>query len=237
MSWAFIRFSIFLSLLFSLNCNRSTTQRTPILLASSLITLEPLLKSFTTENLIASYAASSFVAKQIANAHPCKAAIVADKMWAQKIDPHPQLVVKNSLVIASSREINDASLEELLSNNTLILADETTVPLGRFSQQVIHSLKIKQKLKTKKAATARQTFLMIQSSDDIGIVYSSDAQSSHRIHFIKPIPSHLHDEIGYYLVRCNNDDKATRDALISIFQEETFLQKAEKLGFARISRD
>lgn len=231
MLWACTRFSFLL--LLATSCNRHPSTNTPILLASSLITLEPLIKSQTGENLSLGYGSSSFIAKQILKSHPCKAAIIADNIWAQEIDEKPTLILKNTLVIASSKEIIDGTLEDLLTRGPLIVADKDTVPLGRFSQQVIHNLGLKNRISSKKAATARQTLFMIEASDYLGIIYLTDARSSSRIRFIKPIPKNLHDDIGYYLVNCQRKDGNAHTLLMSIVHQEAFLQEAERIGFTR----
>jgi molybdate transport system substrate-binding protein len=163
-----------------------------------------------------SFAASSTLARQIANGAPADVFISADLAWmdwcsqrnlVQKASQ--QVVARNRLVIAvrktdafptALRDDSVANLKRLLATGRIATGDPAHVPAGRYALAAIESLGV-QSTATKgmlRADNVRSALLFLQRGEaDAALVYASDVWGSPTLTVAAQFPASAHPPIVY----------------------------------------
>ncbi len=167
--------------------------------------------------LLASYAASSVIARQIAWGAPADVFLSADMDWMDYLEARDLIVREtrtplagNSLVMVTAKDralpaisnpdTGDRDWRQRLIKQSLVIADPTHVPAGRYAKQALQILGFWGAHQGQKifAANARAALVVAARQEaDIGIIYNSDAFADKRVKVIVRFSSLLHTPIVY----------------------------------------
>jgi molybdate transport system substrate-binding protein len=196
----------------------ANAQTVTVFAAASLTdVLDELAKSYERaggDKVIASYAGSSALAKQIQNGAPADLFISADLDWMDYLDKRGyiksesrQNLLRNRLVLvapADSRAQIDIApnfpLAKLLGNDRLAMADPDSVPAGKYARAALEALGVWKDVKMKLAPTenVRSALTLVSRGETpLGIVYRTDALADQKIKIVGEFPENTHPPIIY----------------------------------------
>jgi molybdate transport system substrate-binding protein len=164
--------------------------------------------------IVASYASSSDLARQIEHGAPADLFISADQQWADYLDQRGLLdktsrldLLSNELVLvvpaASTATLAISSnfkLAEALGDSRLAVGDPDHVPAGIYARQSLEHLGVWAAVEPKlaRAGSVRAALLFVERGDcPFGIVYRSDAQSDPKVKVIGVFPETSHSPVVY----------------------------------------
>ncbi len=170
--------------------------------------------SATGHRAVASYAASSALAKQIENGAPADLFISADLEWmdylaARKlINAQSRLnLLSNRLVLiapAGSRVTLDIApnfpLVAALGGGRLSIADPEHVPAGKYARSALESLGVWGSVagRIAPAENVRAALVLVSRGEaPLGIVYRTDALADGRVRMVAEFPESSHPPIVY----------------------------------------
>ena len=195
------------------------------------------------------YAASSTLAKQIANGAPADLFLSANSAWMSFLVEQSALVpeshrvlIGNELVLiapADSRlslEVEPGfALAEAIGDGRLAIGDPAHVPADIYAKTALERLGIWQEVEGKTAVTAnvRAALALVESGAAVaGIVYASDGMASDRVKTVGRFPAESHPPIGYPLALVARSVPGRDEAAVRAFYD--FLQGPEAAAvFAR----
>jgi molybdate transport system substrate-binding protein len=166
------------------------------------------------KKVVASYAASSALAKQIEAGAPADIFISADLDWMdylaerKLIKPETRKnLVGNTLVLIApaSSTVNltiapNFPLAQTLGGERLAMADPRAVPAGKYAQAALQKLGVWSSVAGKVAAAenVRATLLLVARGEaPLGIVYATDAFADRGVKIIGEFPPDTHPPIIY----------------------------------------
>jgi molybdate transport system substrate-binding protein len=166
------------------------------------------------DRIVVSYAASSALAKQIANGAPVDLFISADLEWmdylaARKlIDAQSRSnLLSNRLVLiapaGSSVKLDVAPnfpLAAALGGGRLSIADPGHVPAGKYARSALESLGVWGSVagRTAQAENVRAALVLVSRGEaPLGIVYRTDALADVRVRTVAEFPESSHPPIVY----------------------------------------
>lgn len=150
------------------------------------------------------------------------------------------LALKNSLVlITNKKKPITGTLKEILEKaQTIAIGKPKTVPAGRYADETLTSLGLKDALKSKfvQAADVRQVLSYVEAGNaDCGFVYKTDALLSSDVSIAQKIPNNDHKEIAYYLGIVKDTKEQKKVAIFNQFIKNTSSQKIfKKYGFSPV---
>jgi molybdate transport system substrate-binding protein len=157
------------------------------------------------------------------------------------IDSTRKDLLKNQLVLIvpkSSQDIKD--FQDLTSPRLkkIALGEPKSVPAGEYAQQVLTSLKIADKIKSKVvyAKDVSQAVNYVESGNaDAGIVYFSDAKSTEKVKVVATAPENSHSPIVYSIavVKSSKNIDAAKN-FVQFLSRNATKNVFEKQGFKRI---
>ncbi len=169
--------------------------------------------------VVASYAASSALAKQVEAGAPAQIFISADEDWMDYLDtrklidkPTRKIVAGNALVIATQKDTPKADAKDLLSSR-FAMGDPSNVPAGKYGKAALEKLDL-WKAVEKNAVFAENVRVALQyvSRGEVkaAIVYASDRAVSPELVEAYRFPASSHKPIVYpaALVAKNETDAA-----------------------------
>ena len=207
-------------------------QTTPVLVfaAASLKTaLDAIMAQWRAETgraVAASYAASSALARQIAQGAPAHLLISADLEWMDYVADKGAIrketrvnLLGNALVLvgkpgAPSIEIKPGfDLASRLDGGRLAVGEVSSVPAGRYAKAALQSLGAWQSVESKlaQAENVRAALLLVARGEaPLGIVYRSDAVAEKAVEIQGAFPADSHPPIVYpaALTTLAHDDAA-----------------------------
>ncbi len=168
--------------------------------------------------IVATYAATGTLAKQIEAAAPADVFISADETWMDYLagktlikDKTRSDVTGNSLVIIHHRD--DSVIDEILQlepmkrfaqindrHEKLALADVNSVPAGKYAKQALEKLDIWNDVKDSVVMqdNVRAVLALVaQGEAQFGVVYGSDAKVEVKVEVIAIMPEDSHAPILY----------------------------------------
>ena len=195
----------------------------------------------TGQNVRAVFAASSTLARQIAQGAPADLYLSANPRWmdhlAQKdlIEPGSRLdLLGNRLVLIAPAESNveveiapGFDLAALLGDRPLALADPDHVPAGLYAKAALAQLGVWPQVAGRAAYAAHvRAALALVDRDEAGagIVYATDAAIARRVRLLGRFPADSHPPIRYPLAMV----AGRRSAAVEAFH--AFLQGPEAAG-------
>jgi molybdate transport system substrate-binding protein len=162
--------------------------------------------------VVASYAASSVLAKQIEQGAPADVFISADTQWMDYVGKKslietPRDLLGNRLVLISDKD-NPLMLEikpginlgELLGNDRLAVGDPSSVPAGIYAKEALTKLRIWDGVQSKlaPAADVRAALVLVSRGEaPLGIVYETDAKVDSKVRIVAVFPEDSHKPIRY----------------------------------------
>lgn len=162
-----------------------------------------------------SFAASSALAKQIANGAPAELVLSADEGWMdwlaerKLIDPASRSdLLANALVIVAPADKpivlkveRDFAADKAFPGR-MALADPASVPAGIYAKEAFTRLGWWTWLEPRVApgSDVRAALRLVETGEaDCGVVYATDAKASARVVVVATVPAELHRPIRYPL--------------------------------------
>lgn len=169
--------------------------------------------------LIVNYGGSGSLQQQIEQGAPCDVYISAgvDQMniLKEKGFLHDDLyenLINNKLVLIAPIDSEVKSIEDLSSDkvNHIAIGEAKSVPAGKYADEVLDNLKIKEKNSAKLvfAKDVKEVLAWTKSGNaDVGFVYYSDAINTQGVEIVKIIPNDLYSTITYPIGVINSSKK------------------------------
>ncbi len=198
----------------------------------------------TGKQVIAVYAGSSALARQIEAGAPADLFISADLAWMTYLDERGLVdraskvdLVGNRLALVRARDFSTGlvigpgfALDAALGEERLAIANVDAVPAGRYGKAALISLGVWDAVKGKMAQTenVRAALRLVSLGEaPLGIVYRSDAKVDRNVSVVGLFPADTHSPIIYPAARLRASSH--RDALVYL----AFLQSDEALAIFR----
>jgi molybdate transport system substrate-binding protein len=212
------RLLVILSLLLAAPLSQAAPPELTVFAAASLTdALGEIGKSYEAQGkgkIIASYASSSDLARQIEHGAPADLFISADQQWADYLDQRGLLdkpsrldLLRNELVLIAPAGspvklaiAPNFKLAEALAGNRLAVGDPDHVPAGIYARQALESLGVWASVEPNlaRAGSVRAALLFVERGDcPLGIVYRSDAQSDPKVQVVGIFPPTSHSPVVY----------------------------------------
>lgn len=180
--------------------------------------------------IVASYASSSTLARQIEQGAPADIFISADQQWMNYVSDK-QLIAENTrhtllgnqLVLIAPKEsklekidINkETKWKSLLADGRLAVGDPDHVPVGIYAKESLQYLKAWDMVNPLMARTnnVRSGMALVERAEvPLGIVYGSDAVASKKVKVVGVFPPESHKPVEYPIVIIKGHEKqAVRD--------------------------
>lgn len=186
-------------------------------------------KQETNNQVVASYASSSTLARQIEQGAPANLFISADQQWMDYVIDK-QLMVKNTrytllgneLVLIAPKaakldnvEINQQTdWKKLLDGGRMAVGDPDHVPVGIYAKESLEKLGAWDTVNPMLARTnnVRSGMALVERDEaPLGIVYGSDAVASDKVKVVGIFPADTHKPVEYPMaIVKGQDNSATR---------------------------
>ena len=207
--------------------------------------------AYTSKNpevsFVINYGSSGSLQQQIEQGAPCDLFISAGEKQMTALEEEGLLLdgtnkdlVKNSLVLVTSNDSEISSIDSLNSDavSKIALGDPSSVPAGKYADETLTSLAIKDSLNNKLvfAKDVKEVLAWTASGNaDAGFVYLSDALSSDGVKIVETISEEYHSPITYPVAIIKDSDdidaaKAFEDFLFTDEAQEIF----EKYGYKSV---
>ena len=185
--------------------------------------------------VVASFASSSVLAKQIEQGAPAQIFISADLDWMDYVEK----AAGNALVIATQKETPKGEAKELLSAGRFAMGDPSNVPAGKYGKAALEKLDIWKDIEKNAVFTENvRVALQYVSRAEVkaAIVYASDRAAAPELVEAYRFPASSHAPILYpaALIAKNENDAAKAflaflesDAGQSIIKDKGFVGAAE----------
>jgi molybdate transport system substrate-binding protein len=200
--------------------------------------------------VVASYGASSALARQIENGAPADVFISADLEWMdyvqnkKLVDPATRrIVAANSLVLIAPAGSKIAikvapgmDLAAALGDGRLALADPNSVPAGKYAKAALVKLGVWRSVEAKLASAENvrgALALVARGEAPLGAVYSTDAAAEPKIRIVATFPGDSHPAIVYAAaITVTGKDNAKAKAFLDFLGSAKALAIFAKYGFA-----
>jgi len=200
--------------------------------------------------VVASYGASSALARQIESGAPGDVFISADLEWMdyvqdkKLIDPATRkIIAANTLVLIGPADSKisiklapGADLAGALAGGRLALAEPNSVPAGKYAKAALTKLGIWASVEAKVASAenVRAALALVSRGEaPLGAVYSTDAVSEPKVKIIAAFPADSHPAIVYPVaVTVTGKDNPKAKAFVEFLLSEKARAIFVKYGFA-----
>ncbi|WP_280563240.1 molybdate ABC transporter substrate-binding protein [Chromohalobacter sp. 48-RD10] len=204
-------------------------------------------------DIVPVYAASSTLARQIANGAPAAVYLSANERWMDWLGAqdgitlsHRHDVLGNRLALIAPRDSDldrltldeTASIAERLGEGRLALGNPEHVPAGIYAKQALTSLGQWQALAPRlaRADNVRSALALVERGEaPLGIVYSSDAQASDKVKTLGTFPDASHDPIVYPVALIGESPSEEAAALAKWLESDEASAIFQRFGFATLS--
>ncbi|MEQ1966036.1 molybdate ABC transporter substrate-binding protein [Xenorhabdus nematophila] len=181
-------------------------------------------------DIVASYASSSTLARQIEQGAPADIFISADQQWMNYVT-NKQLIAENTrytllgnqLVLIAPKESKLGKIElnrntnwkTLLADGRLAVGDPDHVPVGIYAKESLQYLNAWDTVHPLMARTnnVRSGMALVERAEaPLGIVYASDVVASNKVKVVGVFPSESHKPVEYPVAIIKGHEKqAARD--------------------------
>ena len=204
----------------------------------------------TSIKVVASYAASSALAKQIAQGAPADAYISANVKWMDFLAGKKLVaagtrvdLLGNSLVLIAPKDskLDHVKIEKgfdiakLAGDGRIAVADTKAVPAGLYAKAALTSLGAWQAVEPKlaQAENVRATLAYVARGETpLGIVYSTDAKIEPKVKIIGTFPVGSHPAITYPVAALAASKTMQVKAYLDFLQTQAAKTIFEKYGFS-----
>ena len=207
--------------------------------------------------VIAVYAASSALARQIENGAPADLFMSADTDWLDYLTQRSLTVTAsrrdllgNALVLITSESrrlpVNSASLDPLtnttqlakvLGDSRLALANPDVVPAGKYARAALTQLQLWKQIENKlaRAENVRVALQFVARGEStLGIVYRTDALAEKQVRIVATFPVSSHPAIIYPVVKLKGATSPAADALLTFMAGTDAAAIWQRYGFTRL---
>ena len=197
---------------------------------------------------VASYAASSALAKQIESGAPADIFVSADLQWMDYL-ADKKLIQKdtrfnllgNELVLVAKKdsakpvEINkEFKLAELLGDGKLAMGAVDNVPAGKYGKQALESLGVWSSVESHVAGAenVRAALVLVAKGEaPYGIVYKTDAAAEPGVAIVGTFPTDSHKPIIYPVAITSDSKSADAKAYLDFLKSDKAKADFEAQGF------
>ena len=166
------------------------------------------------DSVVASYAGTSALARQIESGAPADIFLAANTAWMDHVEAQGLIEPGSRQVLASNRLVfvtgdNDVApfvpsatldLPTLLDGGRLAIGNPDHVPAGIYARQALEALGLWPDVQSQlaPAADVRAALALVARGEaPLGIVYATDAARVEGVHAVGSIPAALHEPIVY----------------------------------------
>jgi molybdate transport system substrate-binding protein len=198
--------------------------------------------------IIASYAASSALAKQIEQGAPADMFISADLDWMDYLEMRKQIrtesrknLLSNKLVLIASADSKakvdiapNFPLASLLGNERLAMADPTSVPAGKYGKASLEALGVWKDVEPKvaPAENVRSALALVSRGETpFGIVYRTDALADKKVRIVGEFPENTYPPIIYPVALIAGSNNREAADFMTYLNSPTARAVFEKYGF------
>jgi len=204
-------------------------------------------------NVVASYAASSALAKQIEQGAPADVFVSADTDWMDYAtsrkninEPTRVNLLGNSIVLIAPKDskIDNVTigpgfdLAKLAGDGKIATGDVKAVPVGKYAKAALEKLGAWQAAEPKfaMAESVRAALTLVARNEvALGIVYSTDAKVEPGVKIVGTFPADSHPPIIYPVAATTNARAETADYL-AFLRSSAAKNIFEKYGFTYLIR-
>lgn len=214
--------------------------------------LDELAKRFekdTGNRVIASYAGSPMLARQIEKGAPADLFISADRDWMDYLEKRNAIrpgsrvnIVLNRLVLVAPVESSIAltigpnfPLSATLGKGRLAMADPDSVPAGKYGKAALEKLGVWKEVapKVARAENVRAALALVARAEaPLGIVYSTDANAERKVRVVDKFSPTLHPPIVYPAAVLAESQSKIADALLRFLQSALARAVWQHYGFS-----
>jgi len=203
----------------------------------------------TGNKLVASYAASSTLAKQIEAGAPAQIFVSADLKWAdylsgkKLLDPASRVnLLGNALVLVAPADSTTGKIEitpqtdfaALAETGRIATGDPDSVPVGLYFRQAMERGgqwdKVARRLA--RAESVRAALALVERGEvPFGVVYATDAAVSPKVKVVGVFPETMHDPILYPFALVVGNQSPAAQAFLAYLQGDAARAVFSKYGF------
>jgi molybdate transport system substrate-binding protein len=202
----------------------------------------------TGRKVVASYAASSALAKQIENGAPADIFVSADLDWMdylaerKLIQPDTRAnFLGNKLVLVAAADSKltltiapNFALAQALGSGRLAMADPASVPAGKYGKAALEALGVWPSVADKiaPAQDVRATLAFVSRGEaPLGIVYQTDAAADKAVKIVGTFPASSHPPIIYPIAVTATSTNPDTAAYLAFLKSPAAKPAFEKQGF------
>jgi len=200
--------------------------------------------------IVASYEASSALARQIDNGAPADIFISADLDWMDDVQKHGLIdtatrrdLLGNRIVLVAPAAGHPADIEikpgfplrALLKDGRLAMADPSAVPAGKYGKAALESLGVWASVadRVAPAENVRAALLFVARGETpLGIVYATDAAADKNVAIVGTFPAASHPPILYPIALVANRHNAAAGAFLAYLESPKARGAFEQQGFS-----
>lgn len=198
--------------------------------------------------VVASYGATSALAKQIENGAPADVFISADVDWMNYVETRKLIKSESRLNLLTNRLVLIAPkmssvavtiapgfpLAKLLGNDRLAMADPSAVPAGKYGKAALENLGVWKDVESKTAPTenVRAALALVSRGETpFGIVYRTDALADKGVRIVGEFPASTHAPIVYPVALTSASKNAAATVFFGYLSSPAARAVFEKYGF------
>ncbi|MDA5543770.1 MULTISPECIES: molybdate ABC transporter substrate-binding protein [Yersinia] len=200
-------------------------------------------------DVVASYASSSTLARQIEQGAPADLFISADQQWMDYVIDKQQMVANtrytllgNELVLIAPKDSKIDKVEidkktdwkKLLEGGRLAVGDPDHVPAGIYAKESLENLGAWSTLAPEmaRANNVRSAMALVERAEaPLGIVYGSDAIASDKVKVVGVFPAASHKPVEYPMAIVKGHENPTVTAFYDYLKSPVAAVIFEKYGF------
>ncbi|AIN18785.1 molybdate ABC transporter, periplasmic molybdate-binding protein [Yersinia rochesterensis] len=200
-------------------------------------------------DVVASYASSSTLARQIEQGAPADLFISADQQWMDYVIDKQQMVANtrytllgNELVLIAPKDSKIDKVEidkktdwkKLLEGGRLAVGDPDHVPAGIYAKESLENLGAWSTLAPEmaRANNVRSAMALVERAEaPLGIVYGSDAIASDKVKVVGVFPAASHKPVEYPMAIVKGHENPTVTAFYDYLKSPAAAVIFEKYGF------
>lgn len=201
------------------------------------------------------YAASSTLARQIANGAPAEIYLSANEQWMDWLGAQGEIpltqrhdVLNNRLALIAPQDSEIAaftpseatSIAERLGTGRLAVGNPAHVPAGIYAKQALQGLGQWQTLRARlaRADNVRTALALVERGEaPLGIVYASDAQASDKVETLGLFPDASHEPIIYPMALIGDAPSDAAKSLADWLDGRQAAAIFKRFGFATVASE
>ncbi|WP_334127411.1 molybdate ABC transporter substrate-binding protein [Sneathiella sp.] len=197
--------------------------------------------------VIASFAGSGVLARQINEGAPANLFISADTRWMDYLDDAKRLIpgsvvtiASNSLVLVArddvevAEDFDLATLPDVLGQERLAIGDPAHVPVGSYSKAALENLGLWQRLEkqTVRLANVRAVTALIERGEvPFAIIYETDYRLVKNVKLVKAFPAETHPPIVYAMAMIRDGDTHSAKLFYEFIRSDEGRDIIRRFGF------